>query len=255
MIMGLALSLTASVMLAGKGKMREHGKLVETELGARSVVNAVLRELRLSGACLPPNGEFIALEAIDNASTDEITTRSGLTSLGTVTCIRAAAPALTLAGSTTMTLDDVTGFSAGMQVYIRGTAGSGMYANLKAVDAANNQITFDTPLDMDYGPASGVYPVETRRFFIEVQANGVPDLMLQINDSPPISYAAGIEALELSYELANGSLVDLPLTPSEWRHLRMINVTSTSRSLLPNEISSHYRRSYSLGIKPRNLLN
>ncbi len=255
LMMGLALALTASVMLAGKGKMQEHHKLVETEIGARSVVNAILRELRLSGACLPVNGDFIALEAVDSGTTDEITTRTGLTASGSVTCIRAASAALAASGSSVLTVDDASAFAQGMHVYIRGASGTGEYAYIASVDPSTDQISLDIALSQDYAAASGVYAVEERRFFIQNQPDGTPELMLQINDSAPVSYASGVESLELTYELADGAIVDLPPNAAAWRSLRMINVSSTSRSLKENESSDHYRRSFSLGIKPRNILS
>ena len=72
----------------------------EAQQGVRALLEMVTQEVRQAGACLPENGEFIALNAVDGGDLDELTVRIGQTDPETLVCIRAGTTAAASDGST-----------------------------------------------------------------------------------------------------------------------------------------------------------
>src|SRR4051812_1412614 len=57
-------------------KMTGHSYRIEMQHALRSTLDAISRDLRLAGAGLPTDGQFVALAGTDNASGDTITART-----------------------------------------------------------------------------------------------------------------------------------------------------------------------------------
>ena len=53
MLMGLAVTATSGMFLAAKRQMKMQQRQIETTQAARAAVDMIVRDLRLSGACLP----------------------------------------------------------------------------------------------------------------------------------------------------------------------------------------------------------
>lgn len=252
---------TASVFLAGKTHSRNQALEIETTQAARAAVDAIVRELRLGGACLPVTGGFIALEGVDSGTDDEITTRTGLTR-DDLSCITSAT-VTTLAAGTAQAIEvtGVDGFAADMRAYIRHPNGTGEFFTVTSVDATDNKIGHDVAFSSDYPATSGVYAVLERSFFLDHWDFGrglLPQLMMQTDAGTPHSFAVGIEELNVQYELSTGcpacDVIDLPADNAEWMQVERVLVSATSRSERVRPDGQYIRRTVSVGVKPRNLI-
>ena len=273
-VSALAIAIAMSLLLAAKGQIREQGKELEVSQGARATLDLLIRELRLGGACLPETGKFISLAGVDGGNSDEVTIRSGLTR-DNLSCVRAATTTMALAASNVLFVDDSSGFEAGMRVYLRHPDGSGQYTSVDGVDPVNQELTLADALAGDFPPSTGVYAIGERRFFLGTQTIGGserigngqtvrkhvvdtqplgPELRVSVDEGTPYSFAIGTEALDLRYELNDGTVVDLPNSDAQWASVNQIQLTVTVRSLLPDSDGTYYRRTLAATIKPRNLI-
>ncbi len=261
MLMGLAVVATSGMFHASQRHMRMQTREIETTQAARAALDMIVRDLRLGGACLPVTGDFISLEGVDNGDEDDITTRTGLTRPD-LSCIRSTvpAPAVVTASGGSVPVFSTEGFEAGMRAYIRGPTGSGEFFNISAVPSAT-ELTKSTTLSQDYPQDSGVYAIDERRFWI-AWWNGPrgpqPELMLRVGSQPAQSFAVGIEKLDIEYQLRRNcppcDNVAIPADNDEWSVVEQVLLSLTARSELPDESGNYYRRTLSMGIKPRNLL-
>jgi hypothetical protein len=258
--MGLAMAATSSFFLASNGQMRQQSLRTETDQAARAAVDMVVRDLRLGGACLPVTGDFISLEGVDGGDEDEITTRTGLVRPD-MSCVRTATSAFTDDGTAVVEVENVEGFETGMRVYLRAPNGSGQYASIASTDEAAKEIVLSSPVDGDYPETTGVYAIDERRFYINhfTSPRGLlPELMLEIGDDEPMSFAVGIEKLDFQYVLRRNcppcDVVDFPADESEWAIVEQVVVELTARSELKDSSGDYYRREVEVAVKPRNLL-
>jgi type II secretory pathway pseudopilin PulG len=253
-ITAVGISLTTGLMLAGKSHVTEQEKEIEATHAGRAALDTILRELRLGGACLPETGDFIALEATDGGDTDELVTRYGLTTAD-LSCIQTATRATTTAASAALAVDDTNDFTVGDLAYLRHTSGGGEYFKVTSIDEENRLLGIDRSPSQAYPATSGVYAIDERRFFLDTATAAVPRLMLQVGGAAAQPFAVGIERLDLKYELADGTRLDEPSSSQQWRSVRQVHVSLTSRSAAAGPDGHHYRRSYDVTIKPRNLVD
>lgn len=261
MLMGLAVVATSGMFLASKQHMRMQAREIETTQAARAAIDMIVRDLRLGGACLPVTGDFISLAGTNSGHEDQITTRTGLTRPD-LSCIRSSVPTLgsVTAGGATVPVQNAEGFEAGMRAYIRHPDGKGEYFDITAVPS-QTQLTKGTTLSRDYPETSGVYAIDERRFWISWW-NGPrgpqPELMLQVGTQAAQSFAVGIEKLDIQYQLRRNcppcDNVNLPANNDEWSIVEQVLLNITARSELPDEGGDYYRRTVTVGVKPRNLL-
>jgi hypothetical protein len=261
MLMGLAVVATSGMFLASKQHMRLQSREIETTQAARAAADMIIRDLRLGGACLPVTGDFISLEGTNSGEQDQIITRTGLTRPD-LSCIRTSVPtgsAVDKAGGV-VPVSNSEGFSAGMRAYIRHPDGEGEYLDITAV-ASPTEIVKSTTLSRDYPETSGVYAIDERRFYVETwysPRGPLPELRLQIGNQPPQSFAVGIEELDIQYELRRNcppcDTIDLPADNAEWSLVEQVMLNVTARSELPDEDGNYFRRTITVGVKPRNLL-
>jgi hypothetical protein len=231
---------------------------LETSQAARSVVDLMVRELRLSGACLPKTGRFIALEGTDGGDQDEIVTRTGL--VRPTSCVRTSLRQAAAAGSGTMYVEHVDGFLPGMRVYLRNASGAGEFVDVSSVDSADSSLTVDGTWTESYPSTSGVYAVREQRFYVSNDTTALgssPSLMVQVDAGEPTPFAAGVEKLDLTYQLGRNcppcDTVDLPNGEAEWSMVEQVFLTVTARSEETDGQGEPYRATISLGTKPRNL--
>ncbi len=258
--MGMAIAATSGLLLAGKHHMREQSKELETTQAARAVIDMIVRDLRLGGACLPVTGDFISLQGVDNGIEDEIITRSGLTRPD-LSCIRTSTDQAASVSDVDISLFSIEGFEPGMRAYIRHPNGTGEYFQITTVDSAGSKLGLSGALSTDYPPTSGVYAIDERRFYInwwDSPRGSLPEVMLQVGSEQPQSLAVGIEELDIEYQLKRNcppcDVSDLPVDGAEWSLVEQVFVTVTARSELPNENGEYYRRTMRVGVKPRNLI-
>ena len=264
MLMGLAVVATSGMFVASKRHMRMQAREIETTQAARAAVDMIVRDLRLGGACLPVTGDFISLAGTNSGNEDMIITRTGLTRPD-LSCIRSAIPVDAnpvgvTAGASVVPVQSAEGFEAGMRAYIRHPDGAGEYFDITGVPSAT-QLSKSGTLSRDYPDSSGVYAIDERRFWISWW-NGPrgpqPELMLQVGSGAAQSFAVGIEKLDIQYQLRRDcppcDNVNLPADNDEWSIVEQVLLNVTARSELPDEGGDYYRRTITVGVKPRNLL-
>jgi hypothetical protein len=252
----MALAATSSLFLAGRNTMRNEDLLLETSHAIRSTTDLLLRDLRLGGACLPVTGAFIALAGIDNGVTDELISRTGLTR-GDLSCVRTASVGLAASGSSTITVENVDGFSAGTYAYVRHPNGAGEFFTVSGVDVGAKTVTADVAFSVDYPATSGVYGIDERHYTVDAAADP-PVLQVRLNQGEAMPFALGIEEVDIQYQLKRNcpqcDIVALPIDNNEWALVDQILLTVTARSRRPSESGEWYRKTMTLRVKPRNLL-
>jgi hypothetical protein len=261
LLMGLAVIATSGMFVASKHHMRMQAREIETTQAARAAIDMIVRDLRLGGACLPVTGDFISLEGDNNAEEDEIITRTGLTRPD-LSCIRSTVPLdmEVVATDSVVPVFSSEGFEAGMRGYLRHPDGTGEYFDIVGVSGPT-ELSKGTTLSRNYPQTSGVYAIDERRFYINwwPSPRGLqPELMIQVGSTDPASFAVGIEKLNVRYQLRENcppcTVTDLPDDNAEWSVVEKVLIDITARSELPDPDGVYYRRTVSVGVKPRNLL-
>jgi hypothetical protein len=256
--MGLAVVATSGFFLASNHQIRFKTHGMETMQAARSSVDLVVRDLRLSGACLPDTGRFIALAGEDGGERDEIVTRTGL--VRPRVCVRTSLRQAAAAGSRKLYVEQTDDFEPGMRVYLRNATGDGEYAEVASIDSTEGTLTADGVLAASYPKASGVYALSERRFWVSdesIPVGSSPRLMMQVDGGAPTPFAAGVEKLDFKYQLRRNcppcDTVDLPSGEEEWSIVEQVFLAITARSEGTDGEGAPYRHAISLGVKPRNL--
>lgn len=259
-MLGLAITATSGFFLASNNHMKMQARKVETNQAARAAIDMIVRDLRLGGACLPVTGSFISIEGDDDGDEDEIVVRTGLVRPD-LSCVRTSVRQRASQGATTVRVQTVDGFAVGQLVYLRAPNNRGEYVKVASVNITDRSFKSETPLTRRYDATSGVYVIDERRFFINhwTSPRGVlPELMIQVDDEEPVSFAVGIEKLNFEYQLRRNcppcDVVDLPANEDEWAIVEQVFVGVTARSELKVENGDYYRRTIQVGVKPRNLL-
>jgi type II secretory pathway pseudopilin PulG len=205
---------------------RAHAFRIEAQQALRASLDAITRDLRLAGACLPVDGEFVALDGVDGPGGDSLTIRSGVVG-DDMSCIRTALSAPADAGANTVQVDATDGFAAGMLAYVRHLNGSGEILPLTGVGA--NALTFGAGLSQDY-LLGAVYALDERTYDLDLGDPDLPVLTLTINRGAPSGFAAGVRDLQVSYVLAQGcppcARVDLPADTAEWWLVNAVELTA-----------------------------
>jgi hypothetical protein len=257
---GLAITATSGFFLASNNHMKLQARKVETNQAARAAIDMIVRDLRLGGACLPVTGTFVSMEGTNNGTKDEVVIRTGLVRPD-LSCVRTAVRLSAAQGQTLVQVQTVDGFAAGQLVYLRAPNNWGEYVKVASVNTTNRSFTSETPLTRGYTATSGVYVIDERRFYLDewTSPRGVlPELMVQVDDEEPVSFAVGIEKLNFQYQLRRNcppcDAVNLPANEDEWAIVEQVFVTVTARSELKVENDDYYRRTIQVGVKPRNLL-
>jgi hypothetical protein len=260
-LMAIAIAATSGMFLAGKQQMYMQQRQLETTQVARAAVDMIVRDLRLGGACLPVTGDFISLDGINSGTTDEITTRTGLTRPD-LSCIRSSVPtgATAQATNSVVPIQNSEGFAGGMRVYIRHPDGEGEYFDVVAVPSAT-ELQKAQNLSRDYPETSGLYAIDERRFYLGTQttpSGPLSELLVQVGNNPAQSFAVGVEKLDLRYQLQRNcppcDVINAPASNAEWSIVDTVLLAVTARSERPDQSGTYYRRTVAVNVKPRNLL-
>lgn len=246
----------------------------------RAVLDTLVRDIRLAGACLPTVGSAIplALRGTDGASgaPDSVTMHSN------ITCVQTVLDDDVSSGEDELEVASATGFNPGMVAFIQHTSGSpGEYVAITDVDTGDNEIEVvpgcasSGGVSNAYPTGSGVYRAERRAYSVNTTTSP-PQLMLGIECNPAVPYAAGIEDLQILYQCRNdiwyaandincntGNDVDTnndgvpdttgTATDADWRQVIQVQVTVTAQSSRTGR-GGDYRQTGTVFIKPRNLL-
>jgi Tfp pilus assembly protein PilW len=231
-----------------------HGFRVELQQAVRSSLDTMTRDLRLAGACLPSDGDFVALAGTNGPAADSVTVRAGVVRAD-LSCVVTALSALTQAGQQTLTVTSAQGFAPNMRVYVRHPGGTGQFTTVNA--AGGTAVTLTDATTMDYPVGSGLFAIDERRYAIDT-SGAVPTLTLTVDQGTPQAYAAGITDLQLRYVLAQNcppcDVVDIPPDDETWRLVNEVLVTSTAETVGAARPEDQVTLTETSRAKPRNLL-
>lgn len=256
-IVSSVLAAVGGLFVVSRNVMQDQILLVETQQGLRSTLETMARDLRLGGACLPLTGDFVVLDATDSATTDSITTRTGLVRPN-LTCVSTALSADMPKTATTLPVGSSSGFGVGLRALIRHPNGSGESFTITAVPGATS-LQKSGGWTQDYPATSGVFAVDERTYAVDTSNSALPVLTVGANGSSPVPFAFGVENLTIKYLLARNcpacDIIDAPAAASDdWRIVNEILLTTTVRSRTTARNGQYIRLTGRISAKPRNLL-
>jgi len=233
---------------------RGHSFRVEAQQALRGSLDAITRDLRLAGACLPGDGAFTSLTGTDGPGSDSVTIRSGLVRANNQ-CLRTVTTADAAGGATVLTVESGADFTPDMLAYVKHPNGSGEFAFVTAASATT--VTLDTGMTQPYPTGSSVHGVDERIYSVDDTADP-PVLLLTINGGEPQAFAAGMRELQFQYVLERNcpscDVVDLPATTAEWWLVNAVRATATVETVGGTQPEDEVAIVASSVGKPRNLL-
>jgi prepilin-type N-terminal cleavage/methylation domain-containing protein len=259
-IVSAVMMSVVTFLLSTARHRREAEVRLEVTQGLRAAADVLERDLRLAGACLPPLGNFVALDGKDQGKSDEITVRIGARHESA--CLRANLTTAIDADSTsTLEIDRPDGFEQGKHAYLVDLGGNGEFFYLQAVDAGAKRLTANIQLTRFYPVGSTVYVLEERRYAITSDLRGRPMMTVQLDDDPePWPMALGIVSLDAKYTLRRGKcpascdVVDIPADDTEWRLVTDVKIDLAASFPSALRPGAAYGMAETMRAKPRNLL-
>lgn len=259
----VAIAATSGYVFATRGWQDQRQRL-DTQQNLRRAVDMLSREVRLAGACLPDagpaDGSIRPLDGADSDAADTITVRAN------VRCAIGTLQSPANAGATSLNLDTVANFVAGMQAYILSSDTTyGEFVLVGSVNEPASRLVLGTPITnpLGYPRGSTVYGAESQTYAID-SSGAVPILTVTPSLGTAQPAVAGIERLNVRYVLdrpytggcvANADgfcVVELP-AGAEWSSVRAVQLDLGARSAVPLA-GGFYRLGQVIQVKPRNLL-
>ena len=254
---GIALTSVVQFFALQTRKMKGHTYRIEAQQALRTSLDAIARDVRLAGACLPSTGAYVPLAGTEGA-TDSITVRTGIVR-NNLSCIVAGLTANMAAGASTATVDSPAGFTVGMLSYLRHPSGSGQFLFVTAVGATT--VTLSGAATIAYPIGSGIYAIDERTYAIDaVSVPGIPVLTLTINRGAPEAFSAGLQDLQIRYVLNRAcppcDIVDAPLAAdtATWRLVNSVLLSGTVKTIGTVRAEDAVTMTQTSSAKPRNLL-
>jgi prepilin-type N-terminal cleavage/methylation domain-containing protein len=255
-ISGITLASAVGFFATHARTLKSAGYRLEAQQAMRGSLDAITRDLRLAGACLPLNGQFVAIDGQNIPGGDSITIRTGLTRPD-LSCIWAAITVATVAGANSVTVNDSTGITPGQLAYVTNTGNvSGEFVLVSAV--APTTVSFATGLGQPYPVGGSVYAVDERVYRIDASNPDLPLLTLTVNRGIAQAFSAGMRDLQIVYILDQGCpacvTVDLPASVGQWRLVNEVDLTATVETVGGVRAEDEATMVATSTAKPRNLL-
>jgi Tfp pilus assembly protein PilW len=253
---GVVLASVVNFMSIQSRKLRGHQFRLETQHALRASLDAITRDLRLAGACLPDRGAFVALAGTNGPTDDEITARSGVVRTN-LSCVVTALTAPAAQGATSVTVADASGFAADTFAYIANDV-TGEFVEISGV--AGNTVTFSPGLTQAFAATAGLHAVDERRYRIDRSDPDNPVLTLTVNRGEEQEFAAGVTDLEVRYVLAQNcppcDVVDAPDATDTvtWRLVNELILDMEARTIGTTLAEDEVTLAAQSRAKPRNLL-
>jgi prepilin-type N-terminal cleavage/methylation domain-containing protein len=257
-ISGVMMTLMTGLFRANVAVRHDMDLQTETQLGLRALFDHLSQELRQAGACLPQQGQFIALDGEDGGNLDSVTLRIGRTDEKTLRCIKAGTTA-SVTKATTLPLSTGDGdlFEHADLVYVTPNGATGdIY---QVLSYTSSSVTLDTAGDFPAG--TGIYAIDERIYQIKPR-NGRQVLYVQMDgDGVWNPLADGVLQFNVQYWLEStttpGELEsapqDIPEDDAAWHQVRKLTISAELEA--PNRRDGEVvTESGSIDIKPRNLL-
>ncbi|MGE0684196.1 MAG: PilW family protein [Candidatus Binatia bacterium] len=257
LLAGFMLTVMTGFLRASVATRHDMNLKTESQQGVRALLEMVTQELRQAGACLPPQGPFVALDGADGGAQDSLTIRIGQVNRDTLTCVRGSAAAAVSSGDSAIGVYAGQGslFDAAALVYITDGA-NGEFAPVAS--ATDTLITLESGLTRDYPQNSGVYGVDERNYDIDT-SSGRPILTMSIDGGTPFPLVEGVDVFNVQYLLAPcdpncADTVNLPTDSAEWRLVREVLIDATVSTRKKRRDGYADSESGQVLVKPRNLL-
>ena len=255
---GIVLTSVVQFFALQTRKMKGHTYRVEAQQAARTSLDAIARDVRLAGACLPITGAYVPLAGTNGTGPDSITVRTGIVRTN-LSCIVAGLTAQMAQGTSTATVDSANGFTTGMLAYLRHPSGSGQYMFVTGTGATT--ISLDGIASIAYPIGSGIYAIDERTYAVDATSvPAVPQLTLSINRGAPEAFAAGVQDVQIRYVLNRNcppcDVVDAPpaVDTATWRLVNSVNLAATVRTIGTVRAEDDVTMVQTSSAKPRNLL-
>jgi prepilin-type N-terminal cleavage/methylation domain-containing protein len=254
-VMGLALMQISSTEMHFRS---DTDARAETHQGLTAAFDALTRDVRLAGSCLPTQPFFVPIAGNNNGTTDTITLRTGVISQ-TTTCVQADLTSALTAGATTLQVDNLAGFTVdGLGYIVSNVPGEFFHVTAVSGTSGAGTITTDTSLAQNYPIGAGAYALEERTYNIDSTNYSIPTLVLSTNRHAAFPIAMGIETLDVQYRLTQNcptcTVVDLPPDDPTWVQVSEVILNMTARSLQRLSVGGLFRESSTIAIQPRNLV-
>ena len=214
---------------------------------ARSCIDELTRQIRMAGHNVPLGLRAIAAS---NTNPDTITVTYHGNDCETVLTAKMAS---TSAG---LVCDDVSCFGAGRWAYVFDPDSAvGEWFQISSVGIASETLEHASSpanLSYQYDADAIVLALNQVKFFVDNTTDPAnPALMLQVSGSPAQPYAEHVSDLQFQYLLANGTIVDEPITVSDIRAV-MISVSAASM-LAGSGGDAERNRTYTSTVSLRNI--
>jgi prepilin-type N-terminal cleavage/methylation domain-containing protein len=263
-IVGITLASAVPFFALHARKMKGAAFRLEAQQGMRASLDAMARDIRLAGACLPTAGRFVALEGADGATGDRITVRAGIVQQGT-SCVTAGLSAAANAGDTAVQVADATPFAGTKIVFVSHPNGSGELQDVTGTSATT--ISLGAGLSQAYpGPATqgnpsnpaNVIAVDERIYQLDKTDPNNPLLTLTVNRTAPQAFAVGVTDLQIRYTLDRNcppcDVVDLPPDTATWWLVNDVLLTAAVTTVGTVRPEDRVTFVANTRAKPRNLL-
>jgi prepilin-type N-terminal cleavage/methylation domain-containing protein len=253
-LVGIALAVFVKDVGFSVRQRRDMDLVLETQQALSATETFLTQELRQAGACLPANGEFVALAGENGGTSDSLTLRIGVADRATLLCVQSILTSDAPAMTSRLTLQSTDGFEKGQWVYVTRLGGDGSFFRISSV--GSDFLLIEGSLDEDYVAGGGVFAVEERRYTLD-QFDGIPALMVSVDGGTPQPMVAGIEELDFRYRLEPCppcTAIDLPSSSAEWRSVREIEMRVVARSTQFSQQGAYHRLDATTTIRPRNMI-
>jgi prepilin-type N-terminal cleavage/methylation domain-containing protein len=230
----------------------------ETHQGLVAALDALTRDIRLAGACLPTQPVFVPI-ANSNGTTDNITLRTGVMN-ATTACVQTTLASDANANTTTLSVLDLTGFTVNGRGYVGDQVNGELFTvAAKSGSTGAGTITTSQPVSRKYVAVSGVYALQERKYSLDNVTYGIPTLVRSIDGQPAVPVAAGIRNLLITYLLTQGcpncATTNVPASNAIWNQVSEVVVTITAQSPQPLTTGALYiPQATTVSVQPRNLL-
>lgn len=263
-VVGITLASAVPFFALQARKMKGQSYRLEAQQGMRAALDAIARDIRLAGACLPTSGKFIALDGVDAAPGDQITIRAGIVQSGT-SCVKAGLAAAANAGDTSVQVADATPFAGTKVVFLSHPNGSGELENVTGTSAT--RVSLGAGLSQAYpGPAApgnpsnpaNVIAIDERIYRLDKSDPNNPLLTLTVNRTAPQAFAVGVNDLQFQYTLNRNcspcDVVNLPPDTATWWLVNDVLITATVNTVGAVRNEDKVTFVANTRAKPRNLL-
>jgi hypothetical protein len=261
-VSGITLASVVSFFANQAHKERGHAYRLEAQQALRASLDAITRDLRLAGACLPSGGQFLSVTGQELAGGDTITIRTGQV-LTNLSCIKPTSLPVA-AGDTVINFsppnageaNPTNGMAVGMLVHLEKPADPGEEMFVNAV--APTSITLSSATTKAYVAGAGVYPFDERVYALDKTDPVNPLLMLTVNRGTAQAFAVGMTDLQIQYLLNRNcptcDVVNAPTTLSDWWLVNEVYITATVKTVGAVKAEDQATIVATTHGKPRNLL-